>query len=401
MESTLVANQRTPRVIQATRHIIPSCVRVPPRKKSLPFCSLFFPLLRARNRNSNKERACGCVCVCAHSLRVMCNKISPSSSDIQTTSIMKRTRKQPNKYISSSSSSSSSLKPHRRRNRTKTRKPKFVSLRLQLSEPKKMAQPKPKPKPKAQQPQLNLFPLHPEHQDMHEEQNVAFLFSSDGGATLTGLLEDESTTTTSPSEEEGSLSALTYPAEDSGSWLVRKAMRRRESEEGSEERWVCYSEVVEEKKEAMEEVTSYCAATVAGNTTRSFGLLSLKLDHQGILNAWSDKGSLYVAGEEAPQTVPDFLNGLLFHNALLPHVAWDGWGSGVVGNAWNVPEDCGANTMKVKEETGWKLGQREASVQRYKEKRQSRLFSKRIRYEVRKLNAEKRPRMKGRFVKRE
>ena len=41
-----------------------------------------------------------------------------------------------------------------------------------------------------------------------------------------------------------------------------------------------------------------------------------------------------------------------------------------------------------------KMGTREASVLRYKVKRQSRLFSKRIRYEVRKINAEKRPRMK-------
>lgn len=45
-------------------------------------------------------------------------------------------------------------------------------------------------------------------------------------------------------------------------------------------------------------------------------------------------------------------------------------------------------------------GGREARVSRYKEKRRTRLFSKKIRYEVRKLNAEKRPRMKGRFVKR-
>lgn len=353
----------------------------------------------------------------------MCNKNNPfsSSSEIQTTtSIMKmRTRKQTKKncYSPSSSSSSSSLK---RRNRTKTRKPKFVSLRLQLSEPKSKpnkfkAKSKPsklklKPNQAQHQPPLELFPLHPEHQEMmQEEQNVALLFSSDGGATLTGLLEDDSTTTTATATtEEGSLSALTCPAEDTGSWLVRKAMRRRESEEGSEERWVCLSEVVEEKKEVMEEVTSYCTVTGKTTTTRqttmSLGLLSLKLDHQGILNAWSDKGSLYVAGEEAPQTVPDLLNGLFLHhhNAFLPHVAWDGWGSGVVGNAWNVPENSGANNTKVKEEeTGWKLGQREASVQRYKEKRQNRLFSKRIRYEVRKLNAEKRPRMKGRFVKRE
>lgn len=37
---------------------------------------------------------------------------------------------------------------------------------------------------------------------------------------------------------------------------------------------------------------------------------------------------------------------------------------------------------------------REARVLRYKEKRRNRLFSKTIRYEVRKVNAERRPRMK-------
>lgn len=68
-----------------------------------------------------------------------------------------------------------------------------------------------------------------------------------------------------------------------------------------------------------------------------------------------------------------------------------GWGSSV-GNLWKVPEN---DYIKIKEEPeGWKLGQREASVLRYKEKRQNRLFSKKIRYQVRKLNAEKRPRMK-------
>lgn len=37
---------------------------------------------------------------------------------------------------------------------------------------------------------------------------------------------------------------------------------------------------------------------------------------------------------------------------------------------------------------------REASVQRYKEKRRTRFFSKKIRYQVRKVNADQRPRMK-------
>jgi hypothetical protein len=81
-------------------------------------------------------------------------------------------------------------------------------------------------------------------------------------------------------------------------------------------------------------------------------------------------------------------------------VLWDGYGCDVNGNTWKVPEGVGAsnNNVKVKEEMGWKLGQREASLLRYKEKRQSRLFAKRIRYEVRKLNAEKRPRMKVLFL---
>ena len=62
------------------------------------------------------------------------------------------------------------------------------------------------------------------------------------------------------------------------------------------------------------------------------------------------------------------------------------------GNLWRVPDMCGSKTKEGKEI--WKSGQREASVLRYKEKRQNRLFAKRIRYEVRKLNAEKRPRLK-------
>ncbi|XP_019458814.1 PREDICTED: zinc finger protein CONSTANS-LIKE 10-like isoform X2 [Lupinus angustifolius] len=323
---------------------------------------------------------------------------------------MKRTRKQ-SKDFCSSSSSSSSLKPLGRKNRTKTRKPKFLSLRLQLSQPNKtttMIQ-------QQQQPQLNLFPLHPETTvvdeklDMHEETNdVALFFTSDCSATLNGLLEDESTitkNTTSSEEEEGSLSAFDGGGGggcggggESGSWLVKKAMRRCSKEDdGCEERWVCYSEVTSATVSAAVKNNEAVVGVVNKEDllygTTSFGVLSLKLDHEGIMNAWSDKGSLYVEGE-GPQTVPNF------HHLHNPNVPWDGWGSDA-GNTWTVPESCGANKMKEKEEMGWKLGQREASVLRYKEKRQSRLFSKRIRYEVRKLNAEKRPRMKGRFVKRE
>ncbi|KAE9599506.1 hypothetical protein Lal_00039514 [Lupinus albus] len=326
---------------------------------------------------------------------------------------MKRRTKKQSKDFSSSSSSSSSLKPLGRKNRSKTRKPKFLSLRLQLSQPNKTTMIQ---QQQQKQPQLNLFPLHPENTvvdeklDMHEETNdVALFFSSDCSATLNGLLEDESTVTkntTSSEEEEGSLSAFDGGGcggggggGESGSWLVRKAMRRwNKEDDGCEERWVCYSEVTSATVTATVKDNETVVGVVNKEDvlygTTSFGVLSLKLDHEGIMNAWSDKGSLYVEGQ-VPQTVPNFHH----HHLHNPNVPWDGWGSDV-GNTWTVPESCGANKMKVKEEMGSKLGQREASVLRYKEKRQSRLFSKKIRYEVRKLNAEKRPRMKGRFVKR-
>lgn len=245
----------------------------------------------------------------------MCNKNSTPPPTPNMKKTKKKIQQQAKDSSSSSSSSSSSLKPHRRRNRTKKRKPKYLSLRLQLSQNQSnqsnKATQRSQPNNKAQ---LNVFPHQPESpvvveeeddKEIPEENNVALLFSSDGGATLNGLLEDESTTVTAATSDDGSLSVLTCHE-----GLVRKAMRRRtRSEEGSEERWVCYSEVVE-KKELTEEVTSSTATA-----TTSFGSLSLKLDHEGILSAWSDKGSLYVAGEEAPQTVPDLLN-----NALLPNV---------------------------------------------------------------------------------
>ncbi|PQM41090.1 zinc finger protein CONSTANS-LIKE 7 [Prunus yedoensis var. nudiflora] len=92
--------------------------------------------------------------------------------------------------------------------------------------------------------------------------------------------------------------------------------------------------------------------------------LNLNLNYQEVLDAWSDRGPLWA-------------------------------------------DDCSRSSMAS---NGNYMGEvpimedertrREASVLRYKEKRQSRFFSKKIRYQVRKLNADKRPRLKGRFVKR-
>ncbi|XP_009137564.1 protein CHLOROPLAST IMPORT APPARATUS 2 [Brassica rapa] len=93
----------------------------------------------------------------------------------------------------------------------------------------------------------------------------------------------------------------------------------------------------------------------------------LKLDYDRVLEAWSDK--------ESP-----------FSDEIL--------GSHATG--------IDIHTMLAEIDLFGESGMREASVLRYKEKRMNRLFSnsKQIRYQVRKLSADQRPRMKGRFVRR-
>ncbi|KAG5122646.1 hypothetical protein AAZX31_14G183000 [Glycine max] len=86
--------------------------------------------------------------------------------------------------------------------------------------------------------------------------------------------------------------------------------------------------------------------------------LNLNLNYQEVLDAWSDRGSLWA--DDCSLSFP-------------------------TNNAYYMGE------VPVLEE---ERARREASVLRYKEKRQNRLFSKKIRYQVRKLNADKRPRIK-------
>jgi hypothetical protein len=83
----------------------------------------------------------------------------------------------------------------------------------------------------------------------------------------------------------------------------------------------------------------------------------LKLDYDGVLEAWSDKTSPF----------PDEIQG---------------------------SEAVDVNARLAQIDLFGDSGMREASVLRYKEKRRTRLFSKKIRYQVRKLNADQRPRMK-------
>ncbi|RZC70753.1 hypothetical protein C5167_033890 [Papaver somniferum] len=90
--------------------------------------------------------------------------------------------------------------------------------------------------------------------------------------------------------------------------------------------------------------------------------LDLKLNYDDVLKAWSDRGSPF--SEDGVE---------LSESEALARLA----------------------QIDLFAENG---GLREASVFRYREKRRSRLFSKKIRYQVRKVNADRRPRMKARKV---
>ncbi|CAM0946927.1 unnamed protein product [Alopecurus aequalis] len=92
--------------------------------------------------------------------------------------------------------------------------------------------------------------------------------------------------------------------------------------------------------------------------------LGLKLDTEDVLKEWIGKGSMFAegSGPESPESAAE-VRAKLADIDLFPEN-----GSG---------------------------GIREARVMRYKEKRRNRLFSKKIRYQVRKVNADCRPRMKA------
>ncbi|KAK7390863.1 hypothetical protein VNO78_19013 [Psophocarpus tetragonolobus] len=106
--------------------------------------------------------------------------------------------------------------------------------------------------------------------------------------------------------------------------------------------------------------------------------ISLQLDYEAIIIAW--------ASQKSPWTTADKPN-------LNPDECWHQCVATALHHPYGEVGGFGIHPVIID-------GGREARVSRYREKRRTRLFSKKIRYEVRKLNAEKRPRMKGRFVKR-
>ncbi|KAL2539463.1 Zinc finger protein CONSTANS-LIKE 16 [Abeliophyllum distichum] len=101
----------------------------------------------------------------------------------------------------------------------------------------------------------------------------------------------------------------------------------------------------------------------------------LRLNYETVIAAWASQGSPWTNGIRPEFDLNDFLD-------TFPEGGPNPYDYGLRGRFGG--NDAG----------------RRARVSRYREKRRTRLFSKKIRYEVRKLNAEKRPRMKGRFVKR-
>ncbi|CAH8258091.1 unnamed protein product [Arabidopsis lyrata] len=111
--------------------------------------------------------------------------------------------------------------------------------------------------------------------------------------------------------------------------------------------------------------------------------LFLSLDYEAVITAWDNHGSPWKTGIKSEC--------LLGGNTCPSHA---------VGGFDELVSTVGSVTRQQVKDGGGSDGEREARVLRYKEKRRTRLFSKKIRYEVRKLNAEQRPRIKGRFVKR-
>lgn len=132
----------------------------------------------------------------------------------------------------------------------------------------------------------------------------------------------------------------------------------------------------------------------------SYQKLALALNYEEVVRAWSDKGSLFTDGSWGSIS-PDVF--------ALDLAAWEGeiqdpeslhdlssGGGKMIAVAG--PDDGRGGCEDAGSGGSWVA--RRARVLRYREKRQTRLFAKKIRYEVRKLNAERRPRMKGRFIKR-
>lgn len=323
--------------------------------------------------------------------------------------------------------------PRRRKTRAKSRKPKYLSLRLQLTAttPQEPPMPTTTTSPNHDHNKLiNFFPLHPEHLMEQDKLDMSCIFSScdddQANTTLTGILcsddeEDIEQKINIDTDKNSSPSSVNYADEERN--LVRTAMRRNninKSDHDGHEKWVSYNEVVDRKKvvvmrgmSSSSSSTTSCYYNNHHHGTSDHGhirnnndkKLVLKLDYEKIMKSWVNKGPLYICGNSGldapqPQTVPDIQDDDFFFPTSINGSTHDERDNGGNDGSWTVPQLEGDDALQVAGSSAV-VHNREASVQRYKEKRRNRLFAKTIRYEVRKLNAEKRPRIKGRFVKRD
>lgn len=130
----------------------------------------------------------------------------------------------------------------------------------------------------------------------------------------------------------------------------------------------------EDQLEEEQKVEVFAEAKIIESKEVVRNKIILNLNYEGVISSWANQGSPWTTGIRpefnSDDCWPDFMD---------------------IGSAGMNRPYAGMEGSD---------GGRQARVLRYREKRRTRLFSKKIRYEVRKLNAEKRPRMKGRFVKR-
>ncbi|XP_010500455.1 PREDICTED: zinc finger protein CONSTANS-LIKE 8-like isoform X1 [Camelina sativa] len=104
------------------------------------------------------------------------------------------------------------------------------------------------------------------------------------------------------------------------------------------------------------------------------GNMLLRLNYENVIAAWDKQES----PREAARNQTELFNTSNFQLVPLTSIVMQG----------------------IEEKRVTSRSEREARVWRYRDKKKNRLFEKKIRYEVRKVNADKRPRMKGRFVRR-
>ncbi|GJP50922.1 hypothetical protein CLOM_g10074, partial [Closterium sp. NIES-68] len=147
------------------------------------------------------------------------------------------------------------------------------------------------------------------------------------------------------------------------------------------------------------------------------GCPSLHLNYADIISAWSDQGhdgqspwmddrppSPATCAHPSVYSDPQPLQAAMTPQSVVSTGREEGpegeVGESGVPRVASVPHGLDRAASDLLLEEGQAEG-REARVLRYREKRRNRLFSKTIRYQVRKVNADRRPRIKGRFVKRD